>query len=150
MGFEVKDMSDTAALSAAFDGVDGVFHTAAVHPEYGFAETKDGRDGILKCAVEGTQKVLTAAATAKVARVVLTSSLAAVECGNDEGVLSEQTWSRADVYDSPEKLQTQWYTHYTYVKSKVEQERAAQAIASEKGLDLRVVVPGNLCIGPIA
>ena len=138
--FEVKDMSDATALGAAFAGVDGVFHMAAVHPEYGFAETKEGRDGILKCAVEGTQSVLTAAAKASVPRVVLTSSLAAVECGNDEGVLSEETWSRADVYDAVEKLeQTQWATHYSYVKSKVEQEKAALACAKELGLDMRVV-----------
>merc|ERR1711957_1013929 len=88
---------------------------------------------------------------AGVKRLVLTSSLAAIECGNDEGTLSETMWSKADVYDSKEKLeQTQWATHYTYVKSKVEQERAALAFAKESGLDMRVVVPGNLCIGPIA
>ena len=51
---EVKDMTDVAALEAAFQGVDGVFHMAAVHPEYGFAETPEGRAGILKCAVDGT------------------------------------------------------------------------------------------------
>ena len=37
-----------------------------------------------------------------------------------------------------------------YVKSKVEQERAALAFAEKEGLDMRVVVPGNLCIGPIS
>lgn len=60
-------------------------------------------------------------------------------------------WAKAEVYDAPEKLNnTQWTTHYTYVKSKVEQEKAAVAFAAEHGLDLRVVVPGNLCVGPIA
>jgi len=148
---EVKDMTDVAALEMAFQGVDGVFHMAAVHPEYGFAETPEGRAGILKCAVDGTEAVFAAAAAAGVKRVVLTSSLAAIECGNDEGVLSEETWSRADVYDAPAKLeQTQWATHYTYVKSKVEQEKAATAAAAKLGLDLRVVVPGNLCVGPLA
>merc|ERR1719484_244313 len=144
-------MADASALEKAFAGADGVFHMAAVHPEYGFAETAEGREGILKCAVDGTKSVLAAAAAAGVKRVVLTSSLAAIECGNDEGVLSEETWARADVYDSAEKLETtQWATHYTYVKSKVEQEKAALACASEYGLDMRVVVPGNLCIGPVA
>ena len=66
-------------------------------------------------------------------------------------MLTEATWSRPEVYDSSEKLtKTQWATHYTYVKSKVEQEKAAVAFAAEHGLDLRVVVPGNLCVGPIA
>ena len=41
-----------------------------------------------------------------------------------------------------EEEHTQWSTHYTYVKSKVEQEKAAVAAAKEAGLDMRVVVPG--------
>merc|ERR1719230_1015560 len=135
----------------AFAGVDGVFHMAAVHPEYGFAETPEGRAGILACAIEGTTSALAAAKKANVKRVVLTSSLAAIECGNDDATLSEEMWAKAEVYDSPEKLNnTQWATHYTYVKSKVEQEKAATNFAEIEGLDLRVVVPGNLCIGPIA
>ena len=147
---EVKDLGDKAALQKAFEGVDGVYHMAAVHPEYGFAATPEGREGILKTAVDGTLAVLEAAKSAGVSRVVLTSSLAAIESGNDDVTLTEEMWSRADVYDSPEKLeQTQWQTHYTYVKSKVEQEKAAVAFAKENDLDLRVVVPGNLCVGPV-
>jgi len=148
---EVKSLGDAAALEKAFAGCDGVFHMAAVHPEYGFAETAEGREGMLKAAVDGTKSVIAAAKAAGVARFVLTSSLAAVECGNDEGTLTEGTWSRAEVYDSAEKLeQTQWTTHYSYVKSKVEQEKAAVAEAEKLGLDLRVVVPGNLVVGPVA
>jgi len=148
---EVKDLANTEDLAKAFAGVDGVFHMAAVHPEYGFAETPEGRAGILACAIEGTTSALAAAKKANVKRVVLTSSLAAIECGNDDATLSEEMWAKAEVYDAPEKLNnTQWTTHYTYVKSKVEQERAATAFAEKEGLDMRVVVPGNLCIGPIA
>jgi nucleoside-diphosphate-sugar epimerase len=148
---EVKDLTNEEALVKALAGVDGVFHMAAVHPEYGFAETPEGRAGVLATAVEGTVAVLSACQKAGVKRVVLTSSLAAIECGNDEGTLNETMWSKAEVYDSEEKLkQTQWATHYTYVKSKVEQERAALAFATKAGLDMRVVVPGNLCIGPIS
>ena len=147
---EVKSLDDKAALEAAFSGVDGVFHMAAVHPEYGFEKTPAGREGMLKAAVDGTVSVFTAAKAAGVGRVVLTSSLAAVECGNDDATLSEETWSKAEVYDSEEKLaQTQWTTHYTYVKSKVEQERAAVAEAKKLGIDIRVVVPGNLVVGPV-
>merc|ERR1719424_959079 len=76
--------------------------------------------------------------------------MAAVECGNDSGTLTETMWSKPEVYDLKENLETQWATHYTYVKSKVEQEKAAVDFAQKNGLDLRVVVPGNLCIGPIA
>merc|ERR1719433_414537 len=124
---------------------------ASYHPQYGFADTPIGRQGMIAAAVEGVLSVLRACKAAGVKRVVLTSSLAAVECGNDEGTLNESTWSRADVYDAPEKLnETQWTTHFTYVKSKTEQEKAASAYAAEHGLDLRVIVPGNLVVGPIA
>ena len=147
---EVKSLEDSAALAKAFEGVDGVFHMAAVHPEYGFKDTPEGRDAILKTAVDGTLKVVEAAHAAGVKRLVLTSSLAAVECGNDEGTLTEEMWSKSDVYDAKEKLEnTQWSTHYTYVKSKVEQEKAAVAKAAELGLDMRVIVPGNLVVGPV-
>ena len=40
---EVKNLADTEALTKAFAGVDGVFHMAAVHPEYGFAATPEAR-----------------------------------------------------------------------------------------------------------
>jgi len=148
---KVDEITDTAALAAAFKGCDGVFHMAAVHPKYGFEDTPVGRAALVSTAVEGTTAALKAASTAGVKRVVLTSSLAAVECGNDEGTLTEGTWSKPEVFDSAEKLEkTTWGTHYTYVKSKTEQEKAAIAFASEHGLDLRVIVPGNLCVGPIA
>merc|ERR1712087_228877 len=147
----VSDLTDEAAMTAAFKGCDGVFHLAAVHPQYGFADTPIGRQGMIAAAVEGVLTVLRACKAAGVKRVVLTSSLAAVECGNDEGTLSESTWSKADVYDAPDNLEkTQWNTHFTYVKSKTEQERAALAFAKEHDLDLRVIVPGNLVVGPIA
>merc|ERR1712232_845864 len=124
---------------------------AAVHPKYGFEDTPVGRRALVDIAVEGTVSALKACVAAGVPRVVLTSSLAAVECGNDDGVLTEATWSKAEVYDSAEKLEnTTWGTHYTYVKSKTEQEKAALSFAAENGLDLRIVVPGNLCVGPIA
>lgn len=145
------DITDTDRLAGAFRGCDGVFHMAAVHPKYGFEETPAGRAALVATAVEGTVAALKACVAAEVKRIVLTSSLAAVECGNDEGTLTESTWSKPEVFDSTEKLDTTtWGTHYTYVKSKTEQEKAAVSFAAENGLDLRVVVPGNLCVGPIA
>ena len=115
----VKELEDTASLAATFKGCDGVFHMAAVHPQYGFAETPESRAELVAIAVQGTLSALKACVEAGVRRVVLTSSLAAVECGNDEGVLTESTWSKPEIFDSPEKLEkTTWATHYTYVKSK--------------------------------
>lgn len=143
----LADLTSAEEVAPALKGCDGLFHMAAVHPTYGFEETPEGADAIIALAVEGTKAVLKAAAAAGVKRVVLTSSLAAVECGNDTGVLTEATWSREEVYNS--STSTQWKTHHAYVKSKTLQERAALAAAAELGLDLRVIAPGNLCIGPI-
>ena len=92
------------------------------HPKYGFEETPEGREALVSIAVQGTVSALEACVKAGVKRAVLTSSLAAVECGNDDQTLTEGTWSRAEVFDSSEKLEkTTWATHYTYVKSKTEQ-----------------------------
>lgn len=147
----VTDLYDTDALAKAFMSCDGVFHMAATHPKYGFEDTPEGRAAMVEAAVQGTISALQACKVAGVKRVVVTSSLAAVECGNDEGALTETTWARPEVYDSEEKLtQTTWATHFLYVKSKTEQELASLKFAQETGMDLRVVVPGNLCVGPIA
>merc|ERR1712039_295817 len=147
----VTDLYDTDALAKAFMSCDGVFHMAATHPKYGFEDTPEGRAAMVEAAVQGTISALQACKMAGVKRVVVTSSLAAVECGNDEGALTETTWARPEVYDSEEKLtQTTWATHFLYVKSKTEQELASLKFAQETGMDLRVVVPGNLCVGPIA
>jgi len=149
---EVSDLKDSASMKKIFTGVDGVFHLAAVHPEYGFKEEPVGREELISTAVDGTLGVLKACKEAAVSRVVLTSSLAAVECGNDEATLTESTWADAAVYDNTanHRGNGDWSTHYTYVKSKVEQEKAATAFCAESNIDLRVVVPGNLCVGPIA
>jgi len=148
---KIQELTNTEALAEAFKGCEGVFHMAAVHPKYGFEDTPVGREALVATAVEGSLSALKACVTAGIKRVVLTSSLAAIECGNDEGTLTEGTWSKPEVFDDSEKLEkTTWGTHFTYVKSKTEQEKAAIAFAAENSLDLRVVVPGNLCVGPIA
>jgi len=149
---EVSNLKDSASMKKVFTGVDGVFHLAAVHPEYGFKDVPEGRDELVSIAVDGTLGVMNACKEAGVKRVVLTSSLAAVECGNDEGILTESTWADASVYDNSKNQRGngQWSTHYAYVKSKVEQEKAATAFCTENNMDLRVVVPGNLCVGPVA
>merc|ERR1712194_817369 len=36
--FEVKNLKDPASMKEVFTGVNGVFHLAAVHPEYGFKD----------------------------------------------------------------------------------------------------------------
>merc|ERR1712174_40837 len=110
------------------------------------------RNELISTAVNVSLGVMKACKESGVKRVVLTSSLAAVECGNDDGSLTESTWANASVYDNSENHRGngQWNTHYAYVKSKVEQEKAVTAYCVDNDIDLRVVVPGNLCVGPVA
>jgi len=148
--FNVSDLKNSESMKEAFANVNGVFHLAAVHPTYGFKDMD--REELISTAVNGSLGVMKACKESGVKRVVLTSSLAAVECGNDEGSLTESTWANASVYDNSENHRGngQWNTHYAYVKSKVEQEKAVTAYCEDNNIDLRVVVPGNLCVGPVA
>ena len=72
-GVEVvgADLGQPAQLRAAMDGIDTLFHVAAV-----FATTDPSRDAeVLRTAIEGTEASLRAARDAKVRRVVMTSSM---------------------------------------------------------------------------
>merc|ERR1712157_332811 len=148
--FNVSDLKNSESMKEAFANVNGVFHLAAVHPTYGFKDMD--REELISTAANDSLGVMKACKESGVKRVVLTSSLAAVECGNDEGTLKESTWANASVYDNSENHggNGQWNTHYAYVKSKVEQEKAVTAYCEDNNIDLRVVVPGNLCVGPVA
>jgi nucleoside-diphosphate-sugar epimerase len=99
-------------------------------------ETPKSEDELIRPAVDGTLRVLRAAADAGVKRVVLTSSIAAVSSGHrDEAVRTEADWSIVD--RSP-----------VYPKSKTLAERAAWDFARESGLDLVAVNPG-MVLGPL-
>ncbi|KAJ6341211.1 hypothetical protein OIU77_022519 [Salix suchowensis] len=64
------DLLDYESLQEAIQGCDGVFHTAS--------PLTDDPHQMMEPAVTGTKNVMTAAAEAKVRRVVLTSSIGAV------------------------------------------------------------------------
>ena len=72
--FAQADLEADAGWSEAMAGVAAVVHTASPFP---IAQPKDPQD-LIRPAVDGTRRVLEAAATAGVRRIVLTSSVAAV------------------------------------------------------------------------
>ncbi|KAL2927286.1 Cinnamoyl-CoA reductase 1 [Bienertia sinuspersici] len=111
------DLLDFEGLKAAISGCDGVFHTAS--------PVTDDPEQMVEPAVKGTKNVITAAAEAKVKRVVFTSSIGAVYM---------------DPNRSPDK---NWYCY-----GKAVAEQAAWDEAKEKGVDLVVVCP-VLVLGPI-
>jgi dihydroflavonol-4-reductase len=123
------DIRDEAALRQAMVDVCAVFQVAAL---YHYDEAELG-EGIVESNTDGCLAVLRAAQACGVARVVLTSSIAAVGFGGSETQpLTEEDWS--DPQDP-------------YCRSKLESERAARQWADEHGLDLVVVCPG-VVLGP--
>jgi len=124
------ELSDREALNDAARGVAGVFHVAAVLQMW----ARNPDEEILRPTVEGMRNVLEAAARARVRRVVVTSSIAAVGVeGTLERPLTESNWH--------ERATT------PYAIAKTRAERLAWQLAERDGLDVVSVIPATI-IGP--
>ena len=124
------ELGQRDAIVRAVDGVGGVFHVAS--PVQMWA--RDPEAEIIRPTVEGVRNVLEAAARARVRRVVVTSSIAAVGVdGTEERPLTENDW-----YDNPS-------TPYAIAKQRA--ERLAWEIAERDGLELVSIIPATI-IGP--
>lgn len=127
------DLEADAGWAEAMAGAAALVHTASPFP---IAQPKDPAV-LLRPAVEGTERVLKAAAAAGVTRVVLTSSTVAV--------LNE---SKPDtLHDEADWCDVHLPTTTPYAKSKTLAERAAWEIARARGLRLTTINPG-LVLGP--
>ena len=132
LSFAAADLLNDEGWSAAVDGVDGVFHVASpVHPGH-----VQNEDDLIVPAREGTLRVLRAAHTAAIKRVVLTSAFHAVSWGwpHDDHVFTEADWT---ILDGPGVD--------AYGKSKTLSERAAwdfvAADGDGSGLELVTMLP---------
>ena len=116
-------------LADAMNGADAVFHVAATYSLW-----RRDRAEVLRANVDGTRAVLAAARTARVPRVVHTSSVAAIGVRHD-GLPADET------HQSPlaELIGT-------YKRSKYLAERAAR-LAFERGQDVVIVNP-TTPVGP--
>ncbi|MCO4773359.1 MAG: NAD-dependent epimerase/dehydratase family protein [Deltaproteobacteria bacterium] len=124
------DVLDRASLDVAMEGVDVVFHTAAVHRLW----SKDPATEIITPALEGTRNVLTAAAAAGIARVVHTSSCNTVGFTTD----SDRPFAEDHYAEDPQ---------LDYVRGKVESERLALRLGAELGIEVVVLNPTGI-LGP--
>lgn len=92
LGFVELDLEQDSGWDKALAGVDVLMHTASPFP---IAQPKDEND-LIRPAVEGTLRALRAAHSAGVKRVILTSSVAAID-GNDfppgKSTLDETMWT---------------------------------------------------------
>ncbi len=136
LGTVIADLGRDDGWAQAAAGCTGVLHTASPFPP---RMPRDAEELVVP-AREGALRALRAARDAKVPRVVLTSSFAAVGHGNTEpgGEYTEENWSDPEAGIS------------AYAKSKTLAERAAwDFVASEGGgLELAVVNPVGI-IGPV-
>lgn len=117
-------------LRAAMDGVDVLFHAAAV-----YAYVAPGREQeILDAGIRGTETALRAAAEAGVRKVVLTSSVITLPfTARGAAPVDERDWTRD--------------LRVPYIRAKTEGEQLAWRRARELGLDLVTVLPGAM-LGP--
>ncbi|MFY0593736.1 SDR family oxidoreductase [Roseivirga sp.] len=122
----------------AFQDVEYVIHTASPFPSRLPRREKD----VIEPAVEGTKRILKFAAEEGVKRLVLTSSIAAIMYGHEEGKsqFTEEDWSNPNHRKDKS----------AYTKSKTLAEKAAwDFIEKDKsGLELSVINPG-MVLGPV-
>ena len=136
--FILADLNSDDGWSEAVDGVTFVQHVASPFPS---GQPKSAEE-LIGPAKDGALRVLKAASDAAVKRVVLTSSVAAIDTGwNDcpAAGYDESHWAKLD---DPERASF-------YAQSKALAERAAwDFIASEgQGLELAVINPVGI-LGP--
>lgn len=135
--FVALDLLDDAGWSEAMDGVRYLQHTASP-----FAlETPKDPDDFIRPAVEGTRRAITAALASQVERIVLTSSIAAIQYGHADysRALTEADWTNLD---SP--------STGAYPRSKTLAEREAWRLVDQAGRhdDLAVINPAGI-FGPL-
>ncbi len=133
LSFAACDLTADAGWDAAMAGVTAVVHTASPFP---IVQPADA-DTLIGPAVEGTRRVLAAAARAGVRRVVLTSSTVAVLAKGRERVQTEDDWADTGPQAS------------AYGRSKTLAERLAWDIAAREGLALTVINPGFIAGPPL-
>jgi dihydroflavonol-4-reductase len=127
----VGDLTDAASLERALDGVDVLFHVAALYELAGEGARMRAVN------VEGTRALMHAALRAAVDQVVHTSSVAAVGyAAADDTPAAESQWANEDELAGP------------YEESKYHSERLVQAMVAKEGLPAVVVNP-TAPIGPL-
>ncbi|EES14653.1 hypothetical protein BDA96_07G066000 [Sorghum bicolor] len=133
------DMLDYGSVASAVAGCEGVFHVASPVPS---GQLSNPEADVIAPAVTGTLNVLKACHEAKVKRVVVVSSVAAVFNNPNwpKGeAFTEDSWSDAEYCRKNEE----WY-----FLSKTLAEHEAFAYAAKTGLDIVTICP-SLVIGPL-
>lgn len=124
------DVLDRASLDAAMEGVDVVFHAAAVHRLW----AADPDSEIHAPALTGTRNVFEAAAAAGVRRIVHTSSCNTIGFTCDV----DQPYAEDHYADA---------VHLPYIQAKIDSERLALRLGQDLGLEVVILNPTGI-LGP--
>ncbi len=135
LSFVALDLTADDGWAEAMDGVDVLMHTASPFP---MVQPKSDED-LIRPAVDGTLRALKAAQAAGVTRVILTSSVVAIEATDTTGAYTEENWSDTDHPKST-----------AYFKSKTLAERAAwDFVAEHPEMQLTTVNPALVLGTPL-
>eukprot|EP00967_Tisochrysis_lutea_P136406 scaffold243338_cov31-Tisochrysis_lutea.AAC.3 len=135
---QVEDLSDPAAAREAADGVDAVIHTASV-----FRKCDDWEAELVGPNIALAEQMVCACAAAG-ARLVLTSSMAAVR-GGGQRPSSGRNWYTAEDWNSVSRRDGPGFEPYQF--SKMESERRAWELSREIGGELVTLCP-SMIFGP--
>lgn len=117
------DILDVPSLEIAMDGIEKIYHSAAV---IGYDDSF--YDSMYKCNIEGTANVVNVALTKGIKKLLHVSSIAAIG-GKPNDLISEETkWEK-----------NEWTTHYGITKMLAEREVWR---AKQEGLEVVIVNPG--------
>jgi dihydroflavonol-4-reductase len=131
LSFAKADLMQDDGWEQAAQGATAIVHTASPFP---LTQPKDAEE-LVRPAVDGTLRVLRAAKSADVQRVVLTSSIVAIFT------------SAHRVHDENDWLDPATPGTRPYAISKLKAERAAWDFANSEGIALTVINPGFI-LGP--
>jgi dihydroflavonol-4-reductase len=125
------DVTSGTELAEAVRGVAGVFHLAGV-------VSRDPADAqrMMRVHVDGTRRVLEAAAAAGIGRVVVASSSGTIAVSEDDRV-----------HDESAPYATETVSGWPYYASKIYQEKLALELGAALGLEVVVISP-SLLLGP--
>jgi len=123
--------SDEAELAGALAGCAGVFHLAGM-------VSRDPDDGqlMMRVHVDGSRRLMAAAAKARVKRVVLASTSGTVAVARDD-----------EPRDETAPYATEVVSNWPYYLSKIYQEKETLRLGTELGIEVVVVNP-SLLLGP--
>lgn len=137
LDFVALDLLSDAGWNEAMEGVRFLQHTASPF----VLSTPRDPDELIRPAVEGTRRAVSAAVAAGIERIVLTSSIAAIQYGHDsyERLLTEADWTEVE---SPNTG--------AYARSKTLAEREAWRLVEAAGHRDRLAVINPAAIfGPL-